>query len=129
MNNYLLEFEFENISYGIQASKNDCVFGSKVNHLRKYFNSKPKVIKNIATNQPTVVLFSIKEIQINEEITYDYYFGCSRRFVINSVRDLDPFILDEKPKMISFKSNYYEYEVIHRIGDQETGWRKIRLKY
>ena len=67
---YMFYYAYNNIKYCIDASVGDGRYGRLVNHSRRNDNCKMKLF--IVDNQPQLYLVAKRDIDVGEEITYDY---------------------------------------------------------
>jgi SET domain-containing protein len=57
-----------------------CILGRLINHSRKNSNCQPKVF--VIRDQPRIVLVALRDIEIDEELFYDY--GERRKDIIEA---------------------------------------------
>lgn len=67
---YMFYFNWSNKTYCLDATEPTNRLGRLVNHSRKHPNCKMEVF--IHNNKPFLILTAIKDINTNEEISYDY---------------------------------------------------------
>ena len=67
---YLYFFEYQNQRMCIDATFESGLCGRLVNHSRSNANLKPRLLT--IRNSPRLVFFAKKDIEINEELLYDY---------------------------------------------------------
>ena len=73
---YMFYYSYNNIKYCIDASEDDGRYGRLVNHSRRNDNCKMKLF--IVDNQPQLYLVAKRDIDVGEELTYDYGDRCPK---------------------------------------------------